>query len=128
MVQHHSRAGESHDSANLFFHIGTVAVGGAGGAKVLCVAVGTVSQPFCHIFFERKALGVICPLMIFLAVEVYHQKTDLLFLIYPHDFLCSPMGIESEATAKSLLFAGEWWCWLHWEDAPVLNPLGYRHS
>lgn len=81
VVEQHTGARESHHGANLFFHIGAVAVGGAGGAKVLCVAVGTVSQPFCHIFFERKALGAVWPLMIFFAIEVYHQKTDLLFLV-----------------------------------------------
>lgn len=35
MVQQHSWAGEPHDGANLLFHVGAVAVGGAGGAEVL---------------------------------------------------------------------------------------------
>ena len=81
VVEQHSRARESHHGANLFFHVGTVAVGGAGGAKVLGVTVGTASQSFCHIVFEGKALGAVWSLMIFLAVEVYHQKTDLLFFV-----------------------------------------------
>ena len=51
VVEQHTGARESHDSANLFFHVGTVAVGGAGGAKVLGVTVGTASQSFCHIVF-----------------------------------------------------------------------------
>ena len=51
VVEQHAGARESHHGANLFFHVGTVAVGGAGGAKVLGVAVGTASQSFCHIVF-----------------------------------------------------------------------------
>lgn len=86
VVEQHSRARESHHGANLFFHVGTVAVGGAGGAKVLGVAVGTASESFCHIVFERKTPGTIWPLMIFLTIEVYHQKANLLFLVYPHNF------------------------------------------
>ena len=51
VVEQHAGARESHHGANLFFHIGAVAVGGAGGAKVLGVTVGTASQSFCHIVF-----------------------------------------------------------------------------